>query len=133
MKNGMNTRRWIVLIILGAALTIAGIAELLDEFWSGMGGGLMGVGIMQMIRYLRYNKNPEYKERYDVEVSDERNKFLAMKAWSWAGYIYVMAAAVGTIVFRLVGREELMMFCSMSVCFVLLAYWISYMVLKKKY
>ena len=66
-------------------------------------------------------------------MSDERNKFIRLKAWSWAGYLFVMIAAVGSIVFKLVGREDLMMFCSGAVCLVVVLYWVSYIVLKNKY
>ena len=106
---------------------------MIDSYWSGMGGGLIGVGIVFLIRSIRYKRDPEYREEYDIEVNDERNKFIRLKAWSWAGYLYVMLAAVGAIVFKLLGREDLMMFCGTSVCIVLVLYWVSYMVLKNKY
>ena len=132
----MNNKRWIATIaeiVLGATLWVCGILGIVDSFWSGMGAGLIGVGIVFLIRQIRYSTTPEYKERFDIEAKDERNRFLAMKAWSWAGYMYVMIAAVGSIVFKLLDREDLMMFCSMSVCLIVLLYWVSYMVLKKKY
>ena len=132
----MNTKRFIasiVEIILGLALWVCGAIGLIDSYWSGMGGGLIGVGIVFLIRSIRYKRDPEYREEYDIEVNDERNKFIRLKAWSWAGYLYVMLAAVGAIVFKLLGREDLMMFCGTSVCIVLVLYWVSYMVLKNKY
>ena len=132
----MNTKRLIasiVEIVLGIILWICGVIGLLDSYWSGMGAGLIGVGIVFLIRQIRYNTNAEYKENYDTEANDERNRFIAMKAWSWAGYLFVMIAAVASIVFKLLGREDLMMFCSMSVCLVIVLYWICYMVLKRKY
>ena len=132
----MNTKRFIasiVEIILGFALWVCGAIGLIDGYWTGMGGGLIGVGIVFLIRSIRYKRDPEYKEEYDIEMSDERNKYIRLKAWSWAGYLYVMIAAVGTIVCKILGYETLMMFCSTSVCVVLVLYWVSYMVLKNKY
>ena len=132
----MTTKRFIasiVEIVLGIVLFICGAIGLIDSYWTGMGGGLIGVGIVFLIRSIRYRRNPEYKEEVDIEMSDERNKFIRLKAWSWAGYLYVMIAAVGSIVFKLLDREDLMMFCSMSVCLIVLLYWVSYMVLKNKY
>ena len=132
----MNKTRWIasiVEIILGAILWICGILGVIDSYWSGMGGGLIGVGIVFLIRSIRYKRDPEYKENFDTEANDERNRFIATKAWSWAGYLYVMIAAVGSIACKLLGREDLMMFCSMSVCLIMLLYWASYVVLKRKY
>ena len=132
----MNTKRLIasiVEIVLGIVLLICGSIGLIDSYWSGMGGGLIGVGIVFLMRSIRYMRDPEYKEEYDIEISDERNKFIRLKAWSWAGYLYMMLAAVGSIVFKLMGREDLMFFCSGSVCLVLVLYCISYVVVKNKY
>ena len=132
----MNTKRMIasiVEIILGFALWICSAIGLIDSYWGGMGGGLIGVGIVFLIRSIRYKRDPEYKEEYDVEMNDERNKFIRLKAWSWAGYLYMMLAAVGSIAFKLMGREDLMYFCSGSVGLVLVLYLISYVIVKNKY
>lgn len=132
----MNKKRWIVCIVelvLGTILLVCGFTGIVDGFWSGMGSGLLGVGIVQLIRQIRYNTNPEYKEDIDTETKDERNRFLAMKAWSWTGYLFIMITAVGTIVFKLLGREDLMMFCGYCVCLLLVLYLICYIVLKQKY
>lgn len=132
----MNNKRFIasiVEIILGFALWICSAIGMIDSYWGGMGGGLMGVGIVFLIRSIRYKRDPEYKEEYDVEMNDERNKFIRLKAWSWAGYLYMMLAAVGSIAFKLMGREDLMFFCSGSVCLILVLYLISYVVVKNKY
>ena len=132
----MNNKRFIasiVEIILGFALWICSAIGMIDSYWGGMGGGLMGVGIVFLIRSIRYKRDPEYKEEYDVEMNDERNKFIRLKAWSWAGYLYMMLAAVGSIAFKLMGREDLMFFCSGSVCLVLVLYLISYVIVKNKY
>ena len=132
----MNTKRLIasiVEIIVGFALWLCGAIGLIDSFWGGMGGGLIGVGIVFLVRSIRYKRDPEYKEEYDIEMNDERNKYIRLKAWSWAGYLFVMITAIGTIVCKLLGREDLMMFCSGCVCLVLVLYWLSYLVLKQKY
>lgn len=122
-----------IYILLGMALFGCGLAEIVDEFWSGMGGALIGVGIVRMISMIRYQKNPEYKEAVDTAMRDERNRFIANKAWAWAGYLYVLAAGVGTIVFKLVGREDLSIFCGFSVSVLILLYYISHLWLRKKY
>ena len=123
----------VVYILLGMALFGCGLAEIVEEFWSGMGGALIGVGIVRMISMIRYQKNPEYREAVDTAAKDERNRFIANKAWAWAGYLYVMAAAIGAIVFQILGREELSVFCGFSVAILVLLYWISYSWLRKKY
>ena len=69
----------------------------------------------------------------DTAANDERNKFLANKAWAWAGYWFVLLAGSGTVIFKLMGREDLMMFCSGSVCFMMVLYWLNYLWLSRKY
>ena len=120
-------------ILLGAALCLCNTLKLIEDFWFSMGLALVIVGILQVIRNIRYRTNKEYQENVDTEVHDERNKFIANKAWAWAGYIFVLAAGCGTIVFKLLGREDLMMFCSFSVCFLIVTYWLCWLYLKKKY
>ena len=86
-----------------------------------------------MIQMIRYQKNETYKEAVDTAMSDERNRFIANKAWAWAGYLFVLIAAAASIVFKLMGREELMLLASSGVSLMVLLYWLSYMVLRKKY
>ena len=120
-------------IIVGAALLICSMFELVDEFWSGMGTSLLIIGIIFLIRNIKYKTNEEYREKIDIESNDERNKYISLKAWAWAGYLFVMLGAVGVIVFKLIGKEDLMMMASLSVCLIMVFYWISYIFLKKKY
>ncbi len=132
----MNNKRLISSIIeiaLGVALLICGNLNVIDAFWSGMGTALIFVGVLYLLRGIRYKKDASYREKFDTEVKDERNRFLAMKAWSWTGYILVLIFGVATIVLKLAGYEELMFFCSYSICLILLIYWVSYFILKKKY
>ena len=120
-------------VVLGAALVACNLARLVEDYWFNMGVTLIIIGVLQIVRRIRYKTNAEYRENYDIANSDERNKFIANKAWAWAGYLYVMIAAVGTIVCKLLGREDLMMFCSGSVCLIMVFYWLSWLWLKKKY
>ena len=120
-------------IVLGTVLCVCNGLDLIEDYWCSMGFALIVVGLLQVIRNIRYRTNKEYREKFDTESKDERNKFIANKAWAWAGYIFVLAAGCGTIVFKLLGREDLMMFCSVSVCFLMTAYWLCWLYLNKKY
>lgn len=120
-------------IVIGVVLCVCYFANLIDEFWSGMGVALIVVGALFLLRNIKYQTNEKYREEIDVQNSDERNKFLSLKAWSWAGYLFVIIAAVGTIIFKFVGKEDLMMLSSGAVCLIVFLYWISYMILRKKY
>ena len=120
-------------VLLGAALFICGTLEIVDSYWSGMGGGFLGVGIVQLIRHIRYRKNEEYREKVDIENKDERNRFIGGKAWAWAGYCYVMISAVGSVIAHMVGREDVRLFASFSVCLILVLYWVCWLFLRRKY
>ena len=123
----------ILYVIIGATLGICGELGVVDQFWNGLGAAFVVMGVLRLIRLIRYSTNTEYKEKTDTALNDERNRFIRNKAWAWAGYMYIMAAAVATIVFQILGEETLMFFCSGSVCLLLIVYWISYFILNKRY
>ena len=133
MKNSRRMAACIIYILAGVALTVLGILKIVDSFWSGMGGALIAVGVLRTIQILRYSKDEDYREKWNVETQDERNHFIRNKAWAWAGYLFVLIAAVCTVVFRLLGQELLSMAASFSVCILVLLYVICYLILKKKY
>ena len=120
-------------ILLGAALCLCNVLKLIEDSWFSMGVSLIVVGILQVIRQIRYRTNKDYQEKFDTNANDERNKFISNKAWAWAGYIFVLASGCGSIVFKLMGREYLMVFCAFSVCFLMIAYWLCQLYLEKKY
>ena len=122
-----------VWVISGTVLMLCSLVEVLDSFWGGMGSALIVIGIIQLIRQVRYIKNAEYRDNVNTEVNDERNKFISSKAWSWAGYLFVIIAAVAAIVFKLMGLDDYMMLSGGSVCLITLLYWICHLVLRKKY
>ena len=123
----------LALITAGLVLIGLGCAEVVDEFWSGMGSALLVIGIIRLLRFYRLKKNDTYREKMETAQTDERNQFIRMKAWSWAGYLFIMVSAIATIIFRILGQELLSQFASYAVCLMLVLYWISYFVLKKKY
>lgn len=120
-------------VVIGITLFVCSLLNLVDEFWSGFGVAMFVVGTLFLLRNIKYHKNEKYREDTDIRNTDERNKFISMKAWSWAGYLFVIIAAVGTIAFRLAGKEDLSMLSSGSICLVICLYWISYIILRKKY
>lgn len=120
-------------ILLGAVLFTLGVLSVVDEFFSGFGGALLAVGILQLIRHIRYRTNDSYKEKVDVEVNDERNKFLSNKSWAWTGYISVLGLAVGAVVFRIMGKDELCSMCATVIALMAVIHLIVYAILKRKY
>lgn len=133
MKTKKRLIASIVWILVGIALCICSLAGITDEYWNGMGTALIVVGALQLARQIKYRTNESYREAVDVEVNDERNKYLSMKAWSWAGYYFVMIAAVASVVLKILGQDELVPMAAGSVCLIMVLYWLSYLRLKKKY
>ena len=121
-------------VVPGAALMVLSLTEVLDSsIYAGMGGALIAVGILQILRNMKYRRDPEYKEKIDTEAQDERNRFIRSKSWAWTGYIVVLAESVGIIVALILPRDTMRMVLSGSVCLILCVYWISYLVLSRKY
>ena len=120
-------------IVLGIVILIMAMTEKLEAVYGGMGGALIAVGAMQVMRNLRYRNNPEYREKIDIESNDERNRYIRMKAWSYTGYITILGlCAAGIVFYYVMGNKELGQPVMTTVCFMLVVYWISYYILSKK-
>lgn len=128
-----NAVKNIIQIILGVTLTILGEKNIINEIFTGMGIALIIMAILQLIRIYKYNTDSDYQEKIDTEIADERNKYIRMKAWSWAGYMFVILAAVATIICMAIDQKILMYAFSYSVCAILILYYGSYLVLRNKY
>ncbi|MBQ6843196.1 MAG: hypothetical protein IJO60_01005 [Agathobacter sp.] len=133
MKREKRYLIYVVYIIIGAILLGLSFAGKVDEFWNGMGSALVVMGVIQLIRFYRLQKDEAYREKIEIETNDERNHFIRNKAWAWAGYLFVMIMAVACIILRIVGLDMWSMAASGSVCLVLVLFWISYYILKRKY
>ena len=120
-------------LLLGLGLTLLSILETLDEFWSGMGSALLVIGAVRLFRGYRLSKSETYREQREVAETDERFHFIRSKAWSWAGFLFIIIGSLSTIFFRLLDQELLCLASSFSVCLMLVLYWVSFFILKKKY
>ncbi len=121
-------------IVLGILLVILSVADILDSsIYAGMGGALTAIGVLQLVRTMRYRKDAEYREKIDIEINDERNHYLRMKSWSWTGYIVVLIEGIGVVVALILGQETVQLILSYSVCLILVVYWLTYVILGRKY
>lgn len=123
----------IVYVIVGCILIGFAVLEKLDSFWSGMGSALLVVGLINLLKFHRLNKNEEYREKLEIEMSDERLQFIRNKAWAWSGYLFVLISAVACIVFKVMNLDQLSLYASFSVCLVLVLFWASHAIIKRKY
>ena len=132
-RNNINLILCVLYILIGIVLNVLCYFHVVDEFWSGMGVSLGVIGVLRLIGQIRYRTNSEYKEQTDTKNSDERNRFLRNKAWAWAGYLFVLICAVSMLILKFMGQELLMMAACAAECLLLVLYWLSYLVLSKKY
>ena len=132
-----NNRRLLLSVfwtVLGAVLLTLSIMEkIASGIFSGMGGALMAIGILQIIRNVKYRKNSDYKEKIDILEKDERCKYLRLKAWGWAGYLVVLLEAIGSVIAMILGEQLIMQVLLVSVALIVGIYAISYMILNRKY
>ena len=133
MKGNKRLIASVAEIIFGFILSALSFTGMIDEYWGGMGTALVIVGGIFLCCQIKYKTNNEYQQSVDVEVNDERNKFISMKAWSWAGYFFVIIAAAASIILKVIGLDEYVSFASGSVCLIIILYWLSYLVIRKKY
>ena len=131
LKNGIIKN--VICLFLGGTLLTLGRVGTIDEFWSGLGVALIFVGILRLVYYFRLEKNPELKERVKTEINDERNRFIRNKAWAFSGYLFIIIAGICLIVFKIIGQDLLSLAASYAVCLIMILYWISYIILKRKY
>ena len=131
----MKKKIWVsvLYIIIGAMTICFSFAGMVDEFWSGMGSSLFIIGVIQLLRFYRFQKNEAYREKIEIEQMDERNHFIRNKAWAWAGYYFILLAGIGTIVFKIIGQDMLSQAAAYAVCLIMILYWICYHILKRKY
>ena len=123
----------IVEIVIGVILALCGYTGIVDEYWGGMGTALIFVGAIMLLRQIRYRTDATYKENVDVQTNDERNRYLRIKAWSYAGYLFVLIAAAISIILKIVGMDQYALAASGCVCLIVVLYWFSYLILNKKY
>ena len=122
---------WLVLGAVLAGLSVAGVVD--SSLYAGMGGAMMAVGGLRLLTVLRYRQDPAYREEIDTAAADERNRFLRMKSWSWTGYLTVLIQGIGVIVATVLGNQQWRTMLSCSVCLILVLYWVSYLLLSRKY
>ena len=133
MRSGKRIVTYVIYIVLGLVLLGGSIAGAVDEYWGGMGSGLIFVAVLQLIREFRIRNNEAYREKFEVAQTDERNRFIRNKAWAWTGYLFVLISGIASIVLRVMGQELLSLASSYALCLMLILYWGSYMVLAQKY
>ena len=78
-------------------------------------------------------RNPEYAKRVEIANHDERNLFVAQKAYVFSFAAMVVIVAIIGVVFVIMGHKDYGMLCFFVVCIQTLLYACSYWYYQKKY
>ncbi len=130
-KIKKKTIAYIILLIGGAVILGLGTAGIADSFYSGMGGGIIGISIIRLVQLVRFSKDKKYAKKVEIEVSDERNIYISNKAKSMAFNWGILACAAATVVLRIIGMNDQSTICGLTICIVLVLYWVIYLIYNK--
>jgi len=89
-------------------------------------------GLVRVRNYRRITKSDETVRRQEIAETDERNIAIANRAKSWAFALYLMLTSSLVIVLEILNRVELATVLAGSVCALVLLYWGSYWVIRRR-
>lgn len=134
-RKKLKIRLWVAItyIILGVMLIITfNLINTDNNFLSSWGFALVVIGIVRIRNYLMITKDEETVRKQQIAESDERNIAIANKAKSVAFTVYLLLACVAVIVLQLLNKTELALSISCPVLVLILIYWVSYWIIRKK-
>lgn len=124
---------YVAYVAVGILMVVLGVLGYVSEVLSGIGGALAGVGTIRLVQEARCTRNPDYSRRREVANTDERNVFLAGKSASTTFRLSILGLAVISIAVRLAGQEAIANTLGFVMCAELVVYWVSYLVLSRRY
>ncbi|MBQ6836073.1 MAG: hypothetical protein IJO47_03370 [Clostridia bacterium] len=134
-RKKLKTRLYIAIayIIIGAITTAVAFGyNIENEFFSAYGIALIICGAVRLRQYIKLTSSEENIRKQEIAESDERNIAIANKARSWAFYFYVILVGVAVIILEIIGKAEIATAAAMSICALIVLYWISYYAISRK-
>ena len=134
MKNKKYTI-YIIEIVAGVLINMLAFSGTVSDpsVLTGIGSGILVVGLAQLLRAVRIERDPELKKRVETASKDERYAFISMKAKEAAFAIYLIIAAVICMACLILGYEREGMTAAVSICLLVILYTIMFRILSKKY
>ncbi len=127
----------IIISILGAMIIVLAILKVLvspiEGLYMGMGIGLLFAGVLNIIKYILYKTNKEFKDEIDTEKVDERVKFIEEKSWKTTGKLGILISCIFEIVLGIMGKFEMLQGVGFVVCLLLTLYCSFYFYYNKKF
>ena len=134
-KKKLRTRLYIAIsyIVLGVALiATAFITKMENEYFSSLGFAFAVIGIARVKQYFLISKNDETIKKQEIRETDERNISISNKAKSFSFSLYIMLCCIAIIILQILGKSDLVNILGLTVCALLIFYWISYFIIRKK-
>ena len=134
----MKNKRFIIYVIeivIGIIIEMLAFSGITSDpsVLTGIGSGILAVGLVQLFRAVRIEQDPELKKRVETASKDERYAFISMKAKGAAFVIYLIIAGVISMAALILGYESLGMTAAMSICLLVILYTIMFRIMAKKY
>lgn len=121
-------------ILLGAAMIAAAFSVKTDNgFLSSFGLALAVIGIAKVRNYFIITRNDESVRKREIAETDERNIAICAKAKSAAFTVYAFAAGVGVIVLEILNKVYVANVIAVSVCALIVIYWVCYGIVSRKF
>ena len=134
-KKRMKIRKtlsWTYIALGILMIAVFNLVKTENSFLSSFGFALFVVGVAQLRRYARMTKDEETMRKYEIAESDERTIAIAGKARGVAFSLYIITACVLSTVLHILEKTEFATILGFSVCFLILVYWISFIIINKK-
>lgn len=122
----------VVIAILGVLLIGVGVFRRTDMA-SSFGLMFLVIGIARIVQYIKITKNEETLHKREVAETDERNVMLWTKARSLTFSIYILLAAIASVILYMLEMDIIAKTLSYSLFSFILIYWICYFVISRKY
>jgi len=134
-RKKLKTRLYVAIayIIIGISTTAAAeIMNLENEFFFAYGIALVVCGIIRIRQYIKLTRSEENIRKQEIAENDERNIAIMNKARSWAFSLYVILMGVAVIILEIIGKAEIATAAAISICGLVVLYWISYHAISRK-
>lgn len=123
----------ILYVMIGVAMIIVALAvNGTSDYLSPFGTAFLVIGIARIRNYFIITKSDETIKKQQIAETDERNITISNKAKGFSFNLYVMLAYIAVIILQIMKITELATTIGMTVCTLLIIYWISYFILQKK-
>lgn len=135
-EKKMKKRVYTAYLFIAFGVVLAAVAvwkQLDNEFFFAYGAALLIIGLVRMRQYRKQMASPEAMRTQEIAETDERNIMLSSKAKSWAFGLYVIICGTAVIVLEFMNQVQIATALALSVCALMVLYWICYYVIRSKY